>query len=276
MKKLILIGLFSCGISTIKAQNSMMFDNLFIEGLSNFALSSIDTAPQVQFLYSNVDLLGGAQNHSVATGQFSYKSMVYGVQAGIQNYQGIDHTVAQVNVGRSYQINAHSGLSFSVNGGFYQRQFEAPNAQTEFDQAIREQMDYTNVYGGFSVGYAYKDLNVGLSSGDLFNTSLDKSASWNLQADYTVDVLDSVIVLKPMLNVNQGYDLDGPIAMIGLNTVLNKYVTTTMGYYTNESIHLGMGILVDKLSINYRFRYYHSAFREIKGGQNIIQLNYRF
>ncbi len=276
MKKIIILSLLTCGLITVKAQTNVMYDHLYSKEISQNALNNINQKPSVQLLHSTMDMLGGSQNQTTFNGRVNVKSMNYGVKASTVDYLGIEHRDVQVNAARSYQINETSNLGFAVNVSYYSRQMERANNQTETEDIINRQMDYSNIYGGFSVAYSYKNLNIGLSSGDLFNTSLDQSSSWNVYGEYTVDVADSTIALTPLVILNQGYDMDEPIAMFGLNTKLNDFVTTSMGYYTNESVHLGMGLIYKQLSFNYRYRYYNSNYREIVSGQNIIELRYQF
>lgn len=276
MKKLIILSLLTCGLTTVKAQTNIMYDHLYSKEISQNALNNIDQNPTVQLLHSTMDMLGGNHNQTTFNGRINVKSMNYGLKASTIDYLGLEHRDVQINAARSYQINETSSLGFSVNLSYYSRQMERANSQTEGEDIINQQMDYNNIYGGFSVAYSYKNLNVGVGSGDLFNTSLDQSSSWNVYGEYTIDVADSTIALTPLVILNQGYDMDDPIAMFGLNTKLNDFVTTSMGYYTNESVHLGMGLIYNQLSLNYRYRYYNSNYREIVGGQNIIELKYQF
>lgn len=277
MKKIILLSSLFCGLlTTIQAQVNTMYNSVYQGHFSNIAMNNLDNKLSVDFVYMNLNQVGSSNNQSVINTRGLYKGMNYGLKASSQSYAGIDQMDVQLNAARSYQINETSKVAFGVNLSYFKRQMESPNSQTETDAGVREMLDYNNIYGGFAAAYSYKELNVGLSSGDLFNTSLNQSASWTLQANYTVDVLDSVIVLKPQLLVNQGYDLDNPIAMVGLDAVLNKFVTTSMGYYSNEAIHLGMGLKYKNLTFDYRYRYYFSEFREITTGQNSVGLSYQF
>jgi len=277
MKKLIILSsLFGGIITTTQGQINTMYNSIYQGQFSNVAMNKLDKKLSVDFVHMNVNQVGSANNQSVLSARGLYKNMNYGIKAASQSYAGIDQMDVQLNVARAYQINENSKVAFGVNVSYFKRQMEAANAQTETDLGIREMLDYDNVYAGFAAAYSYKDLNVGISSGDLFNTSLDQSASWTLQADFTVDVLDSVIVLKPNVMAVTGYDLDKPVAMLGLDAILNQFVTTSMGYYTNESVHLGMGLMYNRFKFDYRYRYYFSEFREITTGQNVVGLSYQF
>lgn len=276
MKKVIVLSLLWCGFTQLNAQTGLMYNQLMMDGLSNPAMNNLNEKPSVQILTSTMDLLGGSQNQNVFNGRVQIKEMNYGVKASTLDNLGLEHRNVQVNAARMYPMNEHSELAFSVNLSYYSRQMERPNNQTETDPSLNTSLDYNNIYGGFGVAYRIKDFRVGLTSGDLFNTSLDNAASWNLTANYSVQILDSAIVLKPQVILNQGYDQDKTIAMFGVDAQLNKYVTTSMGYYTNEALHLGMGIVYNKLSLKYRYRYYYSDFRDIVGGQNMIEFSYQF
>jgi hypothetical protein len=276
MRKKINILLLTLSLSfSAFAQVNTMYNNLFFKQIGNQAFNNLDEKPSIHFIYNTHKQLEKTNNHTVGNGRFLVNKINYGLQVGALNHDGIKQTDVQANAMRNFRINDHSSVAIGVNLSYFNRQMERPNNQTENDLLIINNLDYNNVYGGFSLAYSFKDLRVGLSSADLFNTSLDQKSSWNLQADYKIDVLDSTMTVRPVMMINTGYDLHQTIAMIGMDVDFNKYIHASTGYYTNEAVHLGMGFRVNNFIFDYRHRFFYSQFRNISSSQNTISIQYK-
>lgn len=236
----------------------------------------------------NIILSAQSQNKGVA---FANKNFMAGAYSKISSKQAIggkliyDYRGAFQNIKADLtyaflaKINNNQKLSLGLSAGLYNNAINTTKIEGY------ERLDYSdptlsnNYYNqtqfssGVGLLYSFKTLEVSLSLPHMITTSQPFNSYFNGSVFYTIKA-GAKFKVTPWVS-HQNIPVTKSLTNFMLKTAFKDLVWVQLGYQTNKSINMALGLNYENLSLGYGFRMSNKAFNAITDGMQEITLGYR-
>lgn len=283
MKKILYIAISLLGIEGVAQNLSYDFYTYRLNNMYN-----INPAYTGKDDGMNIILSAQSQNKGVA---FANKNFMLGLHSKISSKQAIggkmiyDYRGAFQNIKADLtyayiaKINDAQKLSLGLSAGVYNNSINTSKIEGY------ERLDYSdptlsnNYYNQtqFSAGvgllYTLKGLDVSLSLPHIITTSQPLNSYFNGSVFYTIKA-GNKFKITPWVSY-QNIPVTKSVTSFMLKTAFKDLVWIQLGYQTNKSINMALGLNYENISLGYGYRMSNKEFNGITTGMQEITLGYR-
>lgn len=236
----------------------------------------------------NVILSAQSQNKGVA---FANKNLMAGLYSKLSSKQALGGKMIYDTRGAFQNIKAdlsyayiaqfaekHS-LSFGLSAGVYNRTMNISKIENYQALDISDPTLSSSFYNQtqFSAGagllYTLKGLDVSVSLPHMISTSQPFNSYINASAFYTINA-GTKFKITPWVSY-QNIPVTKSVTSFMLKAAFKDLVWLQLGYQTNQSINMALGLHYENIGLAYGYRMSNKEFNSITNGMQEITLTYK-
>jgi type IX secretion system PorP/SprF family membrane protein len=270
--------------------NTQFYNNTFIINPAN------TESKDIHFLVSSrqqwVGFKGAPSTYKIA-GQSNLKNekFAFGGFLFLDDFGG---AIKQSGLGLNFRfrmdLNENSNLSFGATSLINQYSYDGSSivANSINDQLLFNQTNSLAPDLNLGISYHYKELQIGISSQQLFQSSLKKLNSlnnssidknrlirhYNLTLNYDYRINDQISIL-PYFLIRSTF-IQPPQFELGSNVKFKRYFQAGVSYRSSDAVSLLIGFEKDKFGFFYSYDITTSNLRKYSSGSHEITLSYKF
>ncbi len=222
--------------------------------------------------YANKNLMAGLYS-KLSSKQALGGKIIYDTRGAFQNIK------ADLSYAYIAQIADRHSLSFGLSAGVYNRAMNVSKIENyqmlELSDPTLSNSFYnqTQFSAGAGVLYSLKGLDVSVSLPHMLSTSQPFNSYVNASAFYTINA-GSKFKITPWVSY-QNIPVTKSVTAFMLKTAFKDLVWIQLGYQTNNSLNMALGLKYENIGLAYGYRVSNKEFNSITNGMQEITLTYK-
>ena len=222
--------------------------------------------------YANKNLMAGLYS-KLSSKQALGGKIIYDTRGAFQNIK------ADLSYAYIAQIADKHSVSFGLSAGVYNRAMNVSKIENyqmlELSDPTLSNSFYnqTQFSAGAGLLYTLKGLDVSISLPHMISTNQPFNSYVNASAFYTINA-GTKFKITPWVSY-QNIPVTKSVTSFMLKAAFKEFVWLQVGYQTNQSINMALGLHYENIGLAYGYRMSNKEFNSITNGMQEITLTYK-